>query len=296
MFYIDIGSSTIKTYRYEDSKLELTYEKSIFFKEGFNKDIGIENSKLNELIDYFNYLTSKYEMNMCNTRLFATGIFRKISSCQKEYLIKNFNNKFNLFFNIISHGIESYYVSKSMEINFNENKVLILNMGGKTSELIFIDNNKIIERVNLDIGVADVLNDFPKINENTSVDKVDDIVKHIKKKIILTSSFQCDFAVFTGGELRFEKLVGYNLKNNDLFSDYIHDKKISIKDFKLGNKHIFDDLTIKDLYRLMPHNPKWMDGARAGVLLAEAIFDVINVNMIVPSDLNLINGVINDLK
>ena len=45
----------------------------------------------------------------------------------------------------------------------------------------------------------------------------------------------------------------------------------------------------------MPQNPKWMDGARAGTSLPQAIFEKANIATIIPSDLNLINGVIKDI-
>jgi len=44
----------------------------------------------------------------------------------------------------------------------------------------------------------------------------------------------------------------------------------------------------------MPQNPKWMDGARAGAVLPQAIFERAKIKTIIPSDLNLINGVIKD--
>jgi len=46
----------------------------------------------------------------------------------------------------------------------------------------------------------------------------------------------------------------------------------------------------------MPNNHKWMDGAKSGALLPLAIFDVANIKVTVPSDLNLIKGVVNDLN
>ena len=50
------------------------------------------------------------------------------------------------------------------------------------------------------------------------------------------------------------------------------------------------------LYALMPNNPKWMDGARSGAIIPLVLFKLANVKWIIPSDLNLINGVINDLN
>ncbi len=39
-----------------------------------------------------------------------------------------------------------------------------------------------------------------------------------------------------------------------------------------------------------------MDGARTGAVLPQAVFERANIKWIVPSDLNLINGVINDIN
>ena len=39
-YYIDLGSSTIKVYRYEDA-LTLLEEHSIYFKNGFDAEKGI---------------------------------------------------------------------------------------------------------------------------------------------------------------------------------------------------------------------------------------------------------------
>ena len=55
-------------------------------------------------------------------------------------------------------------------------------------------------------------------------------------------------------------------------------------------------MSLNELYELMPSNPKWMDGARSGAIIPLVLFKKANVKWIIPSDLNLINGVINDLK
>ena len=52
-----------------------------------------------------------------------------------------------------------------MENDYNGKKVLIINMGGKTTELVTFVGTKITETKNLNIGVADLLNNFNKVNE-----------------------------------------------------------------------------------------------------------------------------------
>lgn len=42
----------------------------------------------------------------------------------------------------------------------------------------------------------------------------------------------------------------------------------------------------------MPQNPQCMDGAKVGILLGQAIFKKAKIEYIIPSDLNLIHGVV----
>lgn len=295
-YYIDLGSSTIKVYEHESS-LKLLEEHSIYFKNGFSEEMGISDKNKQDLYDYFGALMNKYSLRYQSTHLYATGIFRNLNHIQRQELVQAFNDRFDLHFTIISHGIENYYLGKAMENDYNNKKVMIINMGGKTTELITFKDNTIIDRKNLTIGVADLLNEFPNSNDTYSSVQIKDIVSFVKEKITnIDFDNDYDCAIFTGGEERFEKLTKYNLVPNTLFNDGIHAYMLSFDDFVKGNHNIFFEMTLQDLYNLMPQNPKWMDGARAGAVLPQAIFEMANIPYIIPSDLNLINGVINDVE
>lgn len=295
-YYIDLGSSTIKVYCYE-KELKLLEEKSIYFKNDFDAEKGISEHNLNELCKYFEELKSKYNLKYDNTNIYVTGIFRNLVLERKRALLKIFNDKFDLHFNIISHGIENYYLAKAMQNDYNGKKVLIINMGGKTTELVTFVNEKIVDTKNLNVGVADLLNQFSRVNEKYSGDTVEEMEEFIQDKLNdleLEKDYDC--AIFTGGEERFELLTGFNLVPNTLFNDNIHSYMLSLDDYILGTKKVFYDISLEELYDLMPQNPKWMDGARAGAIIPLVLFEKANVEWIIPSDLNLINGVINDLN
>lgn len=166
-YYIDLGSSTIKIYSYEND-LKLLEENSIYFKNDFDAIKGISEANLKELCDYFKKLKERYNLKYYNTNIFVTGIFRELSKEKKQELVKLFNDKFDLHFNIISHGIENYYLAKAMENDYNTKKVLIINMGGKTTELVTYKGSKVIDTKNLKVGVADLLNKFNKVNDKYS--------------------------------------------------------------------------------------------------------------------------------
>ena len=293
-YYIDLGSSTIKVYQYQE-KLVLLEEHSIYFKNDFDSEKGISPSNLEELCRYFNELLGKYHFRYETTHIFVTGIFRNLNSDRRCELVKLFNEKFDLHFNIISHGIENYYLAKAMEHEYNDKKVLIINMGGKTTELVTYHHGRVTDTKNLTIGVAEMLNQFSKVNDSISGNGVEEMETFVLDKLS-TVSFDDDYdcAIFTGGEERFELLTKFPLVKNTLFDDGIHSYMISLDDYVMATKRVFFEYTMDDLYKLMPSNPKWMDGARSGAVLPLAIFRKANIPWIVPSDLNLIHGVIRD--
>ncbi len=295
-YYIDLGSSTIKVYEYEND-LKLLEEHSIYFKNGFDKEKGISKENLKELCDYFSELKEKYHFLYENTHIYVTGIFRELNYERKIELVKLFNDKFDLYFNIISHGIENYYLGKAMQKDYNGKKVLIINMGGKTTELVTFVGSKIVDTKNLKVGVADLLNNFEKVNlpkSGNTVEEMDSFVEEKLSDLVLDQDYDC--AIFTGGEERFELLTDFNLVPNTLFDDGVHKYMVSLEDYISGTERVFYEVTLEELYKLMPQNPKWMDGARAGAIIPLTLFKKGNIKWIIPSDLNLIHGVINDLK
>ena len=295
-YYIDLGSSTIKVYCYEN-ELKLIEEHSIYFKNDFDREKGISESNLKELCDYFEKIKTKYDLKYYNTNIFVTGIFRNLTQVRKQDLVKLFNEKFDLHFNIISHGIENYYLAKAMENDYNNKKVLIINMGGKTTELVTFVGDKITDTKNLNLGVADLLNNFDKVNDKYSGNTVEEMEEFVKEKLSnlrLDKDYDC--SIFTGGEERFELLTEFNLVDNTLFNDNVHKYMLSLEDYIDGTKKVFYDISLAELYKLMPDNPKWMNGARSGAIIPLVLFKMANVKWIIPSDLNLINGVINDLE
>ena len=221
-YYIDLGSSTIKVYCYEN-ELKLLEEHSIYFKNDFDAEKGISESNSKELCEYFEKIKNKYNLKYYNTNIYVTGIFRNLVQERKQELVKLFNDKFDLHFNIISHGIENYYLGKAMQNDYNGKKVLIINMGGKTTELVTFVGKDITNTKNINVGVADLLNNFDKVNEKYSGNTLEEMEQFIANKlndVVLDKDYDC--AIFTGGEERFELLAGFNLVENNLFNDNIH--------------------------------------------------------------------------
>ena len=290
MYYFDIGSSTIKLYEYK-KELSLIEEKSIMFKRGFSED-GIQEENIEKMMAFIKEVKEKYNLDKNNTEIYATGIWRKIPNEQLANIETRFN-ELDLKFNVISHDKENYYFEKAMQGVYN-NRIMMVNMGGKTTELVIFNNDTVENRVNLTVGVSDVFDKYPNINELDSGISKEEIINYLENLIPEDINFNCDIAMHTGGELRFQKLVKYNLQPNKFFDDGIHKVYVTYEDFDKKNEELLNKTTSDELRSLMPTNPDWMNGAKAGVMLGEAIFRKANIKNIIPSDLNLINGVIKE--
>lgn len=264
-------------------------------KKGFT-DEGISYEHIKEFINFIMLVKNKYNLNKENTEIYATGIWRKIPKEQLEKLKQEFKN-LDLIFNVISHEQENNYFEKAMYGDYNNKNVMMVNMGGKTTELVIFSNNIVKKKINLDIGVGDIIEAFPKINDTQSNIKQEDIIEYILNRLKdIEIDNNCEIAIHTGGELRFQKLVNYNLQDNKFFDDGIHKFYVTYEDFDKKNKELLYDTELENLYSLMPENPKWMDGAKAGIMLGQAIFKKASIKYIVPSDLNLIYGVVKEKK
>lgn len=249
-FLIDIGSSTIKVYSRIGKTVSLIAQKSFDFKETFNENGLSQKSKL-ELFAFFEYLIKSYSMTNRNTKIYATGIFRDIK--EKKEFVEEFFSKTGLFFNIISHELEAFYLEKAW-VNKNcknVSRLLVINIGGKTTELLLYENGKINgEPQKLALGVGTILKKYPTINNTYSSHSleliVEEITENIKKQLPPNDSTY-DAAIYTGGELTYMKCAEYPLGVNTIFDDDVHPYMISTGEYIKRNNSIFSEVSISDL-------------------------------------------------
>jgi len=286
---IDIGSSTVKVYSLSaQGKLTLLETKTFKFKEGFDPKLGLTGKNKQKLFDYINKISHEHEK--IPLKIYATALFRKCIADVQRSLTDEFFRKTGQLFNIVSHELEGHYLEKALAGSYNLNSpLLLINIGGGSTELVVMENDSVKERHNLDLGVMTVL-DFPHLNKSLSPYKLDEVVESIHKRLPATS-YKTPHAIYNGGELTYMQLTAYKLKKNDIFEDGNHPNKISLEDFSAKNKAIFHSMTLTQLEDLMPNDPLWMHGARACSAIAQAIAKHFGVSQIIPSDSNMAHGI-----
>ncbi len=286
---VDVGSSTIKAYHYYD-KLNLLVQESVHFKDGFTPQEGLREIAKKRLFDLINAI--REENKILPIKTYATGIFRKLESKAKLNLIDEFFEKTGVFLNIIPQELENFYLETALMGKFlSKEPVLLINIGGGSTELVVTYGKEAVERINLEFGVGNINTYFEGINNQLSSVKIEDIIDYVKSKLpeLLNKP---RIAFYTGGELNYMKLAGYPLLENNLFQDDEHPFIILIEEFSKKNKEVFESISLNDLELLMPQNLKWMHGARGCSAIAQAICEKYGVKTIIPSDSNLINGVV----
>lgn len=287
---IDIDSSTIKVYKSDQMGINLLVQRSISFKDGFDPEGGISVSSKKELFELLDSV--KEENKECQIKTYATGIFRNLINETRVSFIDECFTRTGLFFNIISHDLENFYLEMALvgKCLLNE-PILLINIGGGSTELVVMYGKEAVERKNINLGVGMVITRFPSINEDISKVSLQEVVNFVKENIPDLSN-KVKIAFYTGGELNYMQLANYPLKLNKLFIDNDHPFLISADDFSKRNEDIFEKVSLKELESFMPNDPKWMHGARGCSAIAQAICEKYQIKTIIPSNSNIINGVV----
>lgn len=284
---IDAGTSTTKVYTYFGGKL--THEKNytMFLSQGFEPAKGISNADFEALCGAINTTKEKYSGTQIT--VFGTAIFRKHTKEALARFVKDFKEKTGEEFKVISHEEENTLLEEAFLEKIPSEKVLLINIGGGSTELVLMEGKKSIERANIDLGVGSVMKQFPAILDEETQLKAEDIMHYAEEKIP-THKDKIKTAFYTGGELSYMRTAKYPLIDNSSGSDSEHPQKILFDEFAKRNAEIFAT-KMSELKEMMPHNPDWMKGARACSALAQAICKKYGIKEIIPSDLNLMNGI-----
>lgn len=289
-YLIDIGSSTVKFYSQEGGRAVLLNAKTFSFKDGFESASGLSSVSRQALLRHILDLAAQYSLNRVNAKVYATGVFRELAN--PRHFVEDFYAHTGLYFNIVSHELEAFYLERTW-VGGGRREVpwMVINIGNHTTELVFYEGDLAIGREMLAVGVGSVRKRYSSLNHRFSSVSLSDVVDHVRQQLP-TATVSCDWAVYTGGELNYMKLADYALRDNHLFVDGQHPYVISMDDYSDRNLEVFSEVSIEDLRALMPENPGWMDGARACSAIAQAICAHYGVKAIVPSDSNLIDGVV----
>ncbi|MCL5003736.1 MAG: hypothetical protein M1352_00520 [Patescibacteria group bacterium] len=285
---LDLGSSTVKVFASENGRISHIKSISLPLKNEFDAEKGLSRENRQRLYALIRDLKEEFPEH--KVKNYATAIYRKLSPRAQEELRDEFFCETQIFLNIIEHELENYYLETALVDRYRGGgSVLLINIGGGSTELVLVENSKTVLRQNIDLGVSGINSQFPGINNALFSGEIK-AIKDFILALLPPLGRKVPTAFHTGGELTYMKLAGYALRNNHLFEDADHPYLVDFEDFADRNGEIFYRVSLESLESLMPENPAWMHGARACSLLAQAICEKYGVEKLIPSDSNLVHG------
>lgn len=289
---IDMGSSTVKLSIYNKETGELLHKsaQTVNMAENFYPNKSISNEAIERVVNALKKFEEELNSaNIKNIKLVTTGIARKAENIDELQVAIKKSLGWDL--EVIPAEQEAEIFYKGVCHDFKENlNMVAINIGGGSTEIAFGTHKEIYRRLSFPVGVTDInetfLTEDPPSNE--SISKMFD---YLEKVICLElpENITPSFLIHTGGELDYMLATGHPLEESN-FSP-THPKHITLDKFKSKYNEI-KSKTKNELYAHMPHNPKWMEGAVACTAIAITIAEKLNINLIVPSNKNLNDGLL----
>jgi len=289
---IDLGSSTIKVNVVNSATKELIhkYAETVNMAEGFYPDKIITDQAFSRVIEALIKIKNKLkDIKVSEVKLVTTGVARKAVNI--DDLKRKIKSKFNWDLKVISEEQEAELFYKGVVHDFDESLNLVaINIGGGSTEVTFGNSKSSIERKSFPIGVSN-LNEMFVLQDPVHPEHLNNMFKHINDQLTDVFNKAVDVMIYTGGELDYMEKTNHPLENSKHSKS--HPKQISLENFKNKYKEI-KAKTKEELYKYMPENPRWMDGAVSCSAIAIVIAEKLQVKTIVPSNKNLIDGLLLD--
>lgn len=282
---IEIGSNNTKTHIYENGNTIYDKTTTIEFKANYKKDNKIDNNDLKKLYS----VIEKTLKETKNIHVYGCSIFRKISKEELNEINNTLYEKYNLKIEVISQADEAKFTALGCYSNIDyKGNICVFIGGGGSIELIFVNNKEIIEKKYYDFGVVDVTNKFETLKNDIPDCSFDDVYNYIDS-LINDIDIQSDVLILAGGDhLYWYNNAEYELLDNDL---YKCDNQKYMLTREMSDKYDRDAL-VSSLERVRQNsdNPKWFDGSRAMKVITNLISHKINAKYIIPTKINMEDG------
>lgn len=282
---IEIGSNNTKTHIYENSNLVKENNITIEFKKNYKKENKILSSDLDKLYDVINK-TLEYTKNI---HIYGCSIFRSITKEELDEVNKLLKEKFNLEIEVVSQENEAMYTALGCYNNIKYNgNICIFIGGGGSIELIFVNNGNVIDKKYYDFGVVDITSKFNSLKDDIPTCTFDEVYNYVDK-LIGNLEIKADVLILAGGDhLYWYNNARYDLLANTLYKDE-NQKYMLTRD--MSDTYDKDALvTSLDKIRENNDNPLWFDGSRAMKVITNLISHKIDANYIVPTKINMEEG------
>ncbi len=293
---IDIGSGNIKAYSINIMKeIKKIYIKNIMFKKNASREKGIAEEDEKELINAIKEIKNR---NMgIPIYAYATSIFRIINKEKLEELQIKIMEATGVKINVISQQEEEEYMAKAVgNICELDEPYLVCCVGGSSTEMIVMQQGKIIEQLTEEFATGDMLKKFPQIAEDKPNINIEDMYKYIKENFKILPKTKCRYAIFTGFHLMYNTVAENKMNKNNFFARKDIPYYLTVDQFNNNNEELIKTRSLNSLKEKYPENPSFMNGVRGANTIVSYILEQVGAEFYFPTNLNMINGIVEKLQ
>ncbi len=256
---IDLGSNTVRLSIYEirDKKLVLLYSlkeivglASFVNEKGFLSELGI--SKAIEVVTEF--MNASKQFKNLNLYCIATAAIRNAKNCLE--VIKKIESKTNLKVNLLSGVEEALAGVCGIKEDFKIKTGLVVDIGGGSTEITLIEDEKIIHSISLPIGSLNTYMNHVKELLPSDIE-IRQIATNVKEELD-SSKFpvKSDLPIYgMGGTLNAIKRLIRGITNKSIEIFKLEDLEDLLKKLDTNTKSTYLELirhTPERIHTLMP--------------------------------------------
>jgi len=290
---VEIGSTNTKAYKYEKGTLINLGFKTIEFKKNYIVDSCITLSDITLLSQFIN---SVFDANT-KIYVYATSVFRDLSLHEIATFETELRSNSPIeSFNVVSAKKENEYTVFGAINNISlVEDICVFVGGGGSTEISICRDGRIIEMVNSDVGVTDITKAFPDLSESYATTGIDIVTRYITERLCVPSN-KAKYIVLAGGDflLRYVN-AKYPIAENTLFTSKNHPFTVSYLENNKFEDLYYHKISLDDLRKCTPDNPKWWNGTRAMCAFTNAVALAVGAEIIIPTKISMIYGIVANL-
>lgn len=283
---IEVGSTNTKVDIYDGKKVERLDEITILFKKNYKELHQIKAEDTNKLIAEVLKLKEKYkDIYIC-----GTSIFRELSETEKETFQSEFKNRTGLVFNIISQTEENEYTVLGAT-RFTKERTCVFVGGGGSTEISIFDG-EIIESKGTKLGVMDIMNIFPGLDNDTSTCSLEEVMTYIEDRLNIPETKADILILAGGGHEMFARNSGIKYENNTLYEDDCAPIMMDIVTRINETKRYYESISLDEI-KSRVDNPAWWYATRAMCAFVLVVAKKIEAKYVVPTNISMVYGLLN---
>ena len=287
---VEVGSTVTKIDKYDGVEIRKLKTLTIQFKKNYKKNNCLDENDISRLISEVKDLNKDNESDIY---VCGTSVFRNLEGEEKEKFLSRFKKETGCEFNIIDQEKENELTVYGTT-RFVKDKVTVFIGGGGSTEIATYDNG-IKEMVNSKIGVIDVMNEFPDLADDIAKTDINTVMDFIKQRLNLPKEKSDILILSGGGHEFFARNSGIKYEKNTLYEDKASSIMMDIDTRKKESIRYYKEVSLDEI-RKKVDDPDWWYATRAMCAFVLVVAEAIGAKYIVPTDIAMVYGIINNLK